>query len=154
MITDNSLLLEVGGSASSAITATRVTENVIDLSVARDIGEGEALYMVYTVLVDGTSAGTVTFQVYAADNDAMSTNPVVLAQSAAYVGTDLDAVSASKPNGTVIVLQIPPTIASLGKRYLSGRFVVASTVGAVKCNCTIVKDIQDGLKFYPRSDNP
>lgn len=154
MITDNSLLLEAGGSASSAITATRVTENVIDLSVARDIGEGEALYMVYTVLVDGTGAGTVTFQVYAADNDAMSTNPVVLAQSAAYVGTDLDAVSSSKPNGTVIVLQIPPSIASLGKRYLSGRFVVASTVGAVKCNCVIVKDIQDGLKFYPRSDNP
>lgn len=153
MITDNSLLLEAGGALSNAITATRVTENVIDLSVARDIGEGEALYMVYTVLVDGTGAGNVTFQAIVSDTDTMGT-PTVLAQSEAYVGTALDAVSASKPNGTVIVLQIPPTIASLGKRYLSGRFVVAPTVGAVKCNCTIVKDIQDGLKFYPRSDNP
>lgn len=148
MITDNGLLLEVGGSSSSAITATRVTENVVDLLVERDIGEGESLYMVYTVLVDGTGAGTVTFQVYGADNDAMSTNPVVLAQSGAYVGTDLNAATASAPTGTVIVIQIPPSIASLGKRYLSGRFLVASTVGAVKCNCVIVKDIQDGKKFY------
>lgn len=154
MITDNSLLLEVGGSASFAITGTRVTENVIDLSVARDIGEGEQLYMVYTVTVDGTGAGTATFQAVIADNDAMSTNLTVIAASDAITGTSLDAVSSSTPNGTVIVLALPPRIASLGRRYLSGRIVVASTVGAAKVNCTIVKDIQDGRKFYARGDNP
>ena len=154
MITDNSLLLEVGGSASSAITATRLTENVIDLSAARDIGEGEDLYMVFTVTVTGTNSGTVTFQALVADNDAMSTNSFVIAESTAFVATTLTAVSSTDPNGTVIVLRLPPRIASIGQRYLSGRFLVASTVGAVKVNCTIVKDVQDGQKFYARGDNP
>lgn len=157
MITDNSLLLEVGGSASTAISSgagTRVTENVIDLSAARDIGEGEDLYMVFTVTVTGTGSGTVTFQAYTADNDAMSTNPFVIAQSNPFVSTTLTAVSSTDPNGTVIALRLPPRIASLGQRYLCGRFVVASTVGALKVNCTIVKDVQDGQKFYARADNP
>jgi hypothetical protein len=61
MITDAFLRLENGDSASSAITADRVTENVIDLLQAREIGEGSDLFLVYTVTVDGTGAGDVVF---------------------------------------------------------------------------------------------
>jgi len=149
MITDAFLRLENGDSSSSAITATRVTENVVDLLQAREIGEGRDLFLVYTVTVDGTGAGDATFQVYIADNAAMSTNAEVIASSAAYVGTTLDIPSASAPNGTVIVVPIPPRVASLGRRYLSGRIVVNGTVGAAKVICDIVTDIQDGRKFYP-----
>jgi hypothetical protein len=149
MITDAFLRLENGDSSSSAITATRVTENVVDLLQAREIGEGRDLYLVYTVTgADGTGAGTATFQVYIADNAAMSTNAEVIASSAAYVGTTLDIPSASAPNGTVIVVPIPPRVASLGRRYLSGRIEVSGTVGAAKVICDIVTDIQDGRKFY------
>lgn len=148
MITDAFLRLENGDSASSAITADRVTENVIDLLQAREIGEGSDLFLVYTVTVDGTGAGDVVFQVYIADNAAMSTNPEVIASSVAYVGTTLDIPSASAPNGTVIVVPIPPRVASLGRRYLSGRFDVTGTVGAVKVICDVVHNIQDGRKFY------
>jgi hypothetical protein len=149
MITDAFLRLENGDSSSSAITATRVTENVVDLLQAREIGEGDDLFLVYTVTVDGTGAGDATFQVYIADNAAMSTNAEVIASSGAYVGTTLDIPSAAAPNGTVIVVPIPPRVASLGRRYLSGRIVVSGTVGAAKVICDIVTDIQDGRKFYP-----
>ena len=148
MITDAFLRLENGDSGSSAITATRVTENVVDLLQAREIGEGSDLFLVYTVTVDGTGAGTATFQVYIADNAAMSTNAEVIASSSAYVGTTLDN-STTTPNGTVIVVPIPPRVANLGRRYLSGRIEVSGTVGAAKVICDIVHNIQDGRKYYP-----
>jgi hypothetical protein len=149
MITDAFMRLENGDSGSSAITATRVTENVVDLLQAREIGEGSDLFLVYTVTVDGTGAGTATFQVYIADNAGMSTNAEVIASSAAFVGTTLDIPSSSAPNGTVIVVPIPPRVANLGRRFLSGRIEVSGTVGAAKVICDVVHNIQDGRKYYP-----
>ena len=54
MITD--ALLRV--SENQALTTTAVSTNTIDLSVARDVGEGTALYMNFAVteaLANGTS---------------------------------------------------------------------------------------------------
>jgi hypothetical protein len=154
MISDKLFQLENSG---SAITASRVSENVVDLSQAREIGEGKDIYAVFTVTTTGTNSGTVTFSIQSSAAEAMS-SPTTLVSSAAYVATTLIAPTSAGTTalgttvykgGTQIVLRLPPIIASKGQRWMSAYFTVSGTVGAVKVQCDIVTDIQDGQKFYP-----
>ena len=59
MITDK--LLRV--SEDQAVTATAVSTNTIDLGVARDIGEGMDLYMVFTVTETFATLTSLTIDV-------------------------------------------------------------------------------------------
>jgi len=145
MITDSYLRLSEG---QGAITATQNSTNTIDLSVAREIGEGEEINAVFIVTVTGTGTGTVTLSIVTADDAALTTNVTTLVASAAFVGTTLIAVGSAKPLGTSITLRLPPVIASLGRRYLGAVYTVSGTVGAVKFTTDIVVDIQDGQKYY------
>ena len=64
MITDNFLRLSgsltAGSATGQAVTATANSTNVVDLSLARDIGEGESLYVQFTVGTAFTAAGSAT----------------------------------------------------------------------------------------------
>lgn len=139
MITDK--LLRV--SDSQAVTASAVSTDTIDLSVARDIGEGEALYMNFAVTEAATAAGaaTVTFQVIASDAANLG-SPVVIGSS--------DAIpKASLVVGANIPVRISPQIGSLGKRYLGANYVVATgPLTAGKFIADIVHGVQDGKKSY------
>jgi hypothetical protein len=127
------------------ITGTGVTvlsTNVVDLSQNRDIGEGEDIFgrfAISTAVVGGTS---VEFQVVTADDAAITTNVTVLATTSAVAIAGLTL-------GTLLVVELPPRIASRGQRYLAMRYI---TVGAVTGG-TFIGDlgieIQDGKKFYP-----
>lgn len=78
-------------SNSQAITATAVSENVIDLGVDRDIGKGEPIEVLVAVEVaatSGTSAATLTVELQTDDNESFS-SPTVLASSEAYPVGDL-----------------------------------------------------------------
>ena len=73
MITDK--LLRV--SEDQAITTTAFSTDTIDLGIARDVGEGTALYMnfaVTTALANGTS---VKFEVVSSANANLSTPTVI-----------------------------------------------------------------------------
>ena len=136
MITDS--LLRV--SEDQALTTTAVSTNTIDLSVARDMGEGTTLYMNFAVteaLANGTS---VTFEVITSASANLGT-PTVIGSSAAIV-------TASLTLGKNIVVTLNPSIAGKGQRYLGARYTIAGTFNAGKVTADIVETIGDGQKYY------
>ena len=136
MITDK--LLRV--SEDQAVTTTAVSTNTIDLGVARDMGEGTALYMNFALteaFVNGTS---VTFEVITSASANLG-SPTVIGSSNAIV-------TASLTLGKNIVVAINPQIASKGKRYLGARYVVTGTMNAGKVTADVVETIGDGQKYY------
>ena len=137
MITDK--LLRV--SDAQAVTTTAVSTDTVDLSVARDMGEGGDLYMNFA-MTEAFAGGTSTnFEVIIADNAALSSNVVVIGASGAIV-------TASLTLGTNVAVRLNPQIASLGKRYLGARYTVSGTNSAGKVTADMVMDVQDGKKFY------
>jgi len=146
MITD--VLLTVSGAnnpgtaiSGQAITATAVSTNTIDLGTARDIGEGENLYMVFTVIEAFNTLTSLTMNVITDDNAALSSGTVI--------GSTGAVVLANLTAGKQYVVRLPAQIASLGERYLGASYTVtgtAPTTGSILAQ--IVLDIQDGKKFY------
>ena len=136
MITDK--LLRV--SEDQAITTTAFSTDTIDLGVARDVGEGTALYMnfaVTTALANGTS---VTFEVVTSANANLSSPTVV--------GSSDAVLTAALTVGKNVVVRINPDIAGKGKRYLGARYTVAGTFNAGKVTADVVETIGDGQKYY------
>jgi hypothetical protein len=152
MITDAFLVLSGANTPGAAITgqgpitAQAVSTNTIDLSQARDIGEGENLYMVFTVVAGFAGTGSVAMEIITSAAADLGSPTVIASTGAIAVGT----LTAGKQ----YFLQIPPQIASLGQRYLGARYTTASSPTTGTILTQIVKDLQDGRKFYPRNDNP
>lgn len=137
MITDKNLRV----STDQAVTTTAVSSDTIDLSVARDIGEGHDLYMNFA-MTEAFAGGTSTnFEVIIADNAALSSNVVVVGASGAIATAGLTL-------GTNVAVRINPLIGSLGKRYVGARYTVSGTNTAGKVTADIVETIQDGKKYY------
>lgn len=147
MITDNLLRLSgsltAGSATGQAVTATANSTNVVDLSLARDVGEGEDLYVQFTVGTAFTAGGsatlTPTIVVSAADS---LTTPTTIATAGTIAVATLVA-------GYSFAVRLNPLIASLGLRYLGAIYTVATgpmTAGTITAD--IVTDIQDGKKFY------
>ena len=147
MITD--VLLTVSGTnnpgtaiqGQGPITAPVVSTNTIDLGTARDIGEGESLSMVFTVVVGFAGTGSVDMQVVIDTLPALS-GPTVIGSTGAVAVANLTA-------GAQFVVRLPAQIASLGKRYLGAQYTTASSPTTGTILAQIVLDIQDGKKFYP-----
>lgn len=139
MITD--ALLRV--SEDQAVTASAVSTNTIDLGVARDMGEGRDLYMVFTVTTTFATLTSLTFQIVTDDNASLSSPKVIAATGAVTLaGGGLAA-------GQQHVLRIPPEIAGKGEQYLGAQYTVGgSNATAGKVTTDIVLDIQDGRKAY------
>ena len=148
MITDNYLRLSgsltAGSATGQAVTVTANSTNVVDLSLARDVGEGEELYVQFTVGTAFTAAGsaTLTPTVVVADDTALTTNAVT-------IGTGGTILTATLVAGYTFAVRLNPQIASLGLRYLGAIYTVATgpmTAGTMTAD--IVTDIQDGKKYY------
>ena len=154
MITDNFLRLSgsltAGSATGQAVTATANSTNVVDLSLARDVGEGEDLYVQFTVGTAFTAAGsaTLTPTVVVSAADTLTTPTTI--------GTGGTIAVASLIAGFTFVVRLNPqlfgsttTVSSLGLRYLGAIYTVATgpmTAGTITAD--IVTEIQDGKKFY------
>lgn len=128
--------------SSQVVTASAVSEDTVDLGVARDIGEGEELYLAVTVEAAPTTPTSLEFQAISSAAANLGT-PTVLGSSGAIA-------IASLPVGTTVYVRINPRMASIGQRYFGANFVVVGTTttsGTYSVN--VVKNIQDGRKFYP-----
>tara|TARA_R100001198_G_C5101597_1_gene133432 strand:+ start:103 stop:540 length:438 start_codon:yes stop_codon:yes gene_type:complete len=138
MITDK--LLRVSED-QGAITSTVVSTNTIDLSVARDIGEGTPLYMNFAVTTAFTGGGTVKFEVITSASDSLGSPTVIGSSDAITAGSTLTL-------GKNVVVRLNPDMGGLGKRYLGARYTVSGTVGAGKVTADVVETIGDGQKSY------
>ena len=136
MITDS--LLRV--SEDQAVTSTAYSTNTIDLSAARDVGEGTTLYMNFALTEAFANGTNITFEVVTSANANLSSHDVV--------GSSTTIATAALTLGKNIVVAINPQIASKGKRYLGARYVVTGTMNAGKVTADIVETIGDGQKFY------
>jgi hypothetical protein len=144
MITDK--LLRVA--EDQAVTASAVSSNSIDLTqhtgIGAEIGEGHPLYMVFTVTTTFDTLTSLTFNICADTGANLATSNTVLASTGA-VTLAGGGLAAGKQH----ILQIPPVIASLGKRYLGASFTVGgSSANNGKVTVDIVETIQDGKKYY------
>lgn len=138
MITDALLRL----SADQAVTASAVSTNTIDLSQARDIGEGKPLYMVFTITETFATLTSLAFNIVTDDNASLSSPAVINTVSVTLASGGLAA-------GKQLVLPIPPLKGSKGERYLGASFTVSgSNATAGKITTDIVETFQDGQKYY------
>ena len=138
MITDKLLRL----SDAQAILGTDLAAtDVIDLSVARDIGEGTNLYMVVTVITAFTGGTSIDFIVKGSTDATIVTGDTTLGSTGAIALASLTA-------GAQFVVRINPLIGSLGLRYIGAFYDVTGTMTAGTVTTDIVTDIQDGKKYY------
>jgi hypothetical protein len=136
MITDTLLRVSDG----QALTTTAVSTNTIDLSIARDIGEGTELIMNFAVATALTGGTSVKFEVISSAAADLST-PTVIGSSDAIAAADLVA-------GKNVAVKINPSIASTGQRYLGARYTIVGTFSAGTVIADVVASVQDGKKFY------
>ena len=136
MITD--ALLRV--SEDQAVTSTAVSTNTVDLGVARDMGEGTALYMNFAITEAFANGTSIKFEIITSASASLS--------SATVVGSTGAIVTAALTLGKNIVVRINPDIAGKGQRYLGAKYVVTGTMNAGKVTADVVETIGDGQKYY------
>jgi hypothetical protein len=141
MITDINLRISTDQVLTGITNSTALSSKSIDLSIARDIGEGKPLFMNFAITTACTDGTSTEFQIVVADDAALSSNLVVIGSSGAVPVASLVA-------GANFPVPIPPKVGSLGKRYLGARYAVVGTNTTGKVTADIVEAIQDGKKFY------
>lgn len=138
MITDKFLRL----SEAQAILGTDLAAtDVIDLSQARDIGEGTDLYMAVTVITGFTAGTSIEFIVKGSTDSTIVTGDTTLGTSGAIAQANLSA-------GAQFFVRINPQFASTGLRYIGAFYDVTGTFTAGTVTTDIVLDISDPKKFY------
>ncbi len=137
MITDAQLLFS-NQQADVRSAATYVSTNTVDLGVARDIGNGQTLYVEFTVDDAFTGGTSVQFQVISSAAANLGT-PTVLATTPAIVDATLI-------TGYRTQLAVPPVVGN-GQRYLGVQYVGVGTHSAGKVSARLVLSV-DNIDYY------
>lgn len=130
-------------SDSQAVTASAVGTNVIDLSVARSIGSGEPMAVMFVVEVDADqTAGDedYTFDVEYASNAAQSTGVQLMGRRVFESGTP----TAPAQDADLLVvgfrfyIPIPPVTADEDAQFIGIRYVTSGATPIITCSAYLV----------------
>ena len=130
-------------SDSQAVTASAVGTNVIDLSVARSIGSGEPMAVMFVVEVAAdqtTGDEDYTFDVEYATDAAQTTGRQIMGRRIFESGTptapaqDADLLVA----GFKFYVPVPPVTADEDAQYMGIRYVTAGTTPTITCSSYLV----------------
>ena len=148
MYVDSALALSgsISGNTVTGQTATGtdtsvLSTNTVDLSVARDMAEGQQLFGRFEVTTAASGGTSVEMQVIAADAANLTGNVTVIGTTGAIAVASLTA-------GSRFVCATNPRLASKGQRYLGLRYVTVGAVSAGAYYGDIGTDIADGQKNY------
>lgn len=151
--------LEFADAVSVAGTAgTALIGNVVDLTTARDVGNGRPLYLVITVdteVITGGSAGTINFQLVSDAQAAIAVDgtATVHFDSGPLVTDDAAANSDQLNAGGLVCCVAIPLEGKVYERYLGILAVIATTtVTAGKINAYLTLD-PPATKNYANSAN-
>lgn len=120
--------------------------DVIDLEVARDIGNGQPVYLVITVdteVITGGSAGTIAFQLVSDAQAAIATDgtATVHIDTGTFVTDDSAANSAQLNAGGLICCIALPIEGHVYERYLGVLYIIGTTTTtAGKVNAFLTLD--------------
>lgn len=123
-------------SDAQALTATAISDNIIDLSQARSIGNGEPLAVLFVVDVaadQGTGDEDYTFDVKYASNVGLTAGEELLGRRVFESGTP----TAPAQNADLLVagfrfyIPIPATFASEDERYIGVEYTLAGTTPTI-----------------------
>lgn len=139
--------LEFADAVSVAAAAgTALIGDVIDLEVARDIGNGRSMWFVITTdteIITGGSAGTIKFQLASDAQAAIATDgtATVHIDTGTFVTDDAAANDAQMNAGGLICCIAVPLEGKVYERYLGVLAVIATTtVTAGKINAFLTLD--------------
>lgn len=153
--------LEFADATSVAAAAgTALIGDVIDLgATARDMGQGEPLYLVITVdteIITGGAAGTIVFALASDAQAAIATDgsATVHWQSRAFVTDDSAANDTAMNAGEVVAVVALPAQGPVYERYLGILATIATTtVTAGKINAFLTLDPPRTKKLYAEGAN-
>lgn len=138
-----------------AVTVSDVGDNVIDLSQNRSIGNGEAITVMFSVVVDADqTAGDedYTFQVEYSTDAAQTTGRQLMGQRIFESGTP----TAPAQNADLLVegfkfyITIPSTSLAESAQFLGIRFVTAGTSPTITIKAGLIPaDFADNYNAYP-----
>jgi hypothetical protein len=151
MILDNLLVVSgtipatgvaTGQAALPASGTPVLSTDTIDLSVARDIGEGTDLTMNFTCVAAYNTLTSLTFEIIGATNAALSSGVTV-------IGSSGPVPLASLTANAQFSVRFNPQLLSTGQRYIGARYTTVGSTPTTGSVCAyVVMDIQDGRKFY------
>jgi len=143
----------------AAVASTALIGDVIDLTVARDIGDGQPVYWVVTTdteIITGGSAGTIAFQLVSDAQAAIAIDgsATVHIDTGTFVTDDAAANDAKMNAGGIIFCGALPLEGHVYERYLGVLAVIATTtVTAGKINSFLTLDPARTLKTYADAVN-
>lgn len=149
MYVDANLVLS-GSAVGNTVTYQTVTgatavlsTNTVDLSQARDIGEGNDLVKVRF------QVGTVFAGLTALTVDVISTTDAALTAGIVVIGSSGPIPVAQLIAGARFAIELNPRLNSIGQRYLGLRFTPTGTGTTGTVFADLGPDYQDGATFYP-----
>ena len=144
-------------SNAQALTATAVGTNVVDIEVARGVGNGEPMAVVFSVGVaadQGTGDEDYQFDVEYATNAAQSTGAQLMGRRVFESGTptapaqNADLLVA----GFVFAIPIPPTTGDEDGDFLGVRYTLAGTTPTITVDAWIAP-LSDVSQYVSYADN-
>jgi hypothetical protein len=144
---------------ATSVAAAAGTANIgsqYDLGVAKDIGNGEPLYLALvttTSIITGGAAGTIAFQLASDSTDSIATNgsQSIHWKSKDFV-TDDDALNALDAGTVIAVVPLPLDGAVPYERFLGVQAVIATTtVTAGAITAVLTHDPNFSWKAYKQA---